>query len=829
MIIGVLGSYYAKIITFVPYFGPMWTQLSHTIIKYRLIFVLILGLVTAFMGYKSAEIEWSYDLAKVVPEDDPDMVTFSEFKELFGEDGNLVAVSLKDSSVFEVENFNRFRMLSEEISKLTGITEVVSLPLIVRLVKDTKNRKFELEPIFPEWIDSQEQLDSLMAVALEQKFYSGQLINEDNGAVLLLVGIDKSVLNTEYRIQLTQDIVSLGDAFSDHTGIKLHYAGLPFVRSVIAGGVKKEMTMFIYFSVIITGLIMLMFFRSFYAVIFPLTIIGVVVIWVLGTLVLFDYKITILSGLIPPVIVVIGIPNSIYLLNKYHHEFLKHGNKVMAISRVTRKIGFTTLMTNFTTAIGFGVLGFTDIIILKEFGIVAGINILATFLVSIVIIPSVFSWLPPPSRRQMRHLEFKPLGIVLHGLDLLVHRYKYRIFFVTSIIVVVSVIGLYKVDSISYMVDDIPAESQVKKDLEFFESNFSGIMPLEVVVDLGQRRGITNLNNLRKLDEFEEFLSSQEHISKPVSIVSFIKAARQAYYNNNPNFYNLPNSQDRAFILRYFRNQSDSSGLLKSFVDSTGQVARISLKIADIGSNKMDSLVNDVIEPEKARIFEGTDIQANVTGTTPLFIKGNKFLIENLQFSFVLAFLIISLIMAALFANWKMITISLIPNIIPLMITAAIMGYFNIPLKPSTAIVFSITFGISVDYSIHFLAKYRQELFANKFFVPVAVSKSLTETGTSMIYTSIVLFAGFVIFVASDFGGTVALGILTSTTLFIAMLANLIVLPSLLLAFDSGKRKKDSHPLIEQYEEFYHEEEDEEIDLEKIEIQGERESIKNEN
>jgi len=796
----------------------MWTQLSHFIIKYRLVLVIILGVITAFMAYKAKDIEWSYDFAKVVPADDPEMIYFEKFRKMFGEDGNLVAIGVKDSSVYRTTNFNRFRMLSEEIAKLNGVNQVLSLPLMMRLEKDVQNKVFKLRSIFPGYIDDQSKLDSMLNVANQQLFYTGQLINETNGAVIILISINKEVLNSAKRLQLTDDIVQAGSLFEKSTGIQLHYAGLPFVRSVVAGKVKDEMLMFIIMSVIITGLIMLLFFRSFNAVIFPMTIIGVVVIWVLGTLVLFGYKITILTGLIPPLIVVIGIPNSIYLMNKYHQEYEKHGNKVMAISRVTRKIGFATLMTNFTTAIGFLVLAFTDIIILKQFGIVAGINIMATFLVSIILIPSVFSWLPPPTSKQLRHLKFKPLETVLNGLDLLVHRYKYRVFVVTGIIVIVSLVGVYEVYSVSYMVDDLPADSKVKKDLAFFEQNFSGIMPLEIIVDLGQRKGVTNIDDLKKVEEFEDFLAAQKDISKPVSIVSFIKAARQAYYNNAPSFYGLPNNRDKAFILRYFRNQSDSSGLLKSFVDSTGQIMRISLKIADIGSHKMDSLVNDVIKPEKEKIFAGTDIKANITGTTPLFIKGNKFLIQNLKLSFLLAFVLISGIMAALFVNFKMIMISLIPNIIPLLITAALMGYFNIVLKPSTAIVFSITFGISVDYSIHFLAKYRQELFANNFFVPVAVSKSLKETGTSMIYTSIVLFSGFVIFAASDFGGTVALGFLTSTTLFIAMLANLIVLPSLLLAFDDGKRKKDAHPLIEQVEEFYHEEEDEEIDLDRIHI-----------
>ncbi len=772
------------------------------------------------MGFKAQKTEWSYDFAKVVPADDPDMIYFEEFKQLFGEDGNLVAIGIRDSAIYQPQNFRRFKFLSEEISYLDGVGEVVSFPLLQRLKKDTSSRQFTLETIFKEIPDDQQQLDSLLQVAFDQKFYSGQIINEKNGAMLMLISIDKEVLNSVKRIALTQDMIDLGEAFTNRTGLELHYAGLPFVRSVVAGRVGSEMIMFIIASVVITGLIMLLFFRSWTAVVFPMIIIGVVIVWVLGSLELFGFKITLLTGLIPPVIVVIGIPNSIYLLNKYHHEFQTHGNKVMAISRVTRKIGFVTLITNLTTSIGFLVLAFTEIVILTEFGIIAGLNIMATFVVSIILIPSVFSWLPAPSKKQIKHLQFKPLGAVLTGLDLLVHRHKYRVFVVTAIIVGFAIYGLYQVFSVSYMVDDIPEDSKVKRDLAFFEENFSGIMPLEVIVDTGRKRGVIQLKNLRLVNRFEEFLASQEDISRPVSIVSFIKASRQAFYNNNPLRYGLPNNRDRNFILRYFRNQSDSSGLLNSFVDSTGQKMRISLKVADIGSKKMDSLLSQVVIPMRDSIFADTDLEVGITGTTPLFIKGNKFLIQNLKFSFLLAFGIISLIMAALFVNLRMIVISLIPNVIPLLITAAIMGYFEIPLKPSTAIVFSIAFGISVDYSIHFLAKYRQELFANKFFVPVAVSNSLKETGTSMIYTSIVLFAGFVIFAVSDFGGTVALGILTSTTLFIAMIANLVVLPSLLLAFDDGKRKKDFHPLIEQIDEFYQEDEDEDIDLGRIEVGG---------
>lgn len=798
----------------------MWDKLSYIIIKFRLPLLIILGLVTVFMAYKAVQVTMSYNLAKVVPKDDPDMIVFEAFKEQFGEDGNIVALAIKDSAVYQVDNFRKFKYLSDEIATLEGITEVISLPAMQKMMKDTKVKKFYLEPIFPEIPDSQEKLDSMLAFALDQKFYSGQIINPENGAIMILAGIDKVYANSKKRIHLIDDIHMLGKLFTESTGIDLHYVGLPFVRAVIVVKVKREMQMFVLLSVLITGLIMLLFFRSKTAVIFPLLIIGVIVIWVLGTIVLMQYKITLLTGVIPSIIVIIGIPNSIYLLNKYHQEYNLHKDKSRAIRKVIQKIGVVTLITNATTAVGFGVLGFTDVSILKEFGIVAAINIMATFVVSIILLPSVFSYLPPPSWKHLKHLSFKPLDKILTGLDLLVHRYKYPIFFVTGVVIVLALVGLYRVKAIAFMVDDIPEDSQIKKDLYFFENNFSGIMPLEIIIDTGRPKGVHDLKNLTVIDEFEQFLQDQKYISKPVSVVSFIKAMRQAFYNNNPDWYSLPNKRDRNFILRYFNKEGEESSLLSAFVDSTNQIMRISLKVADIGSDRMDSLINNVIVPKKEEVFKDTKMKATITGTTLLFIKGNNFLVSNLKFSFLLAFFIIAIIMGMLFANLRMIIISLIPNIIPLVITAGIMGFAGIPLKPSTAIVFSIAFGISVDYAIHFLAKYRQELFSSNFFVPVAVSKALREIGPSMIYTSVVLFAGFIIFTFSDFGGTVALGFLTSTTLFISLLTNLILLPALLLAFDDGKRKKDMHPLIEQTDNFYKEEDDEEIDVEQIEVKN---------
>ncbi|MFN6088199.1 MAG: efflux RND transporter permease subunit [Cyclobacteriaceae bacterium] len=797
----------------------MWTRIAQFIIKFRLTLIGIILLITVFMGYHATKVQMSYDLARTVPLDDPEMVFLHKFKAQFGEDGNIIAVGLRDSAIYTLDNFNRFRELNKAIREIPGVNDLLSLPEVKIIRKDTANTRFYLDGHYPKQIKDQAQLDSLMGAIRNQKFYMGQIVNQENGATMMLISITKEVMNSSKRIAMTKALVELGDQFAKDTGIQLRYAGLPFIRAMMATEVRKEMQIFLYLSALVTGVIMFFFFRSFRAVLFSMIIIGIVVVWVMGTLSLFGYKITLLSGLIPPVIVTIGITNAIYLLNKYHLEFAKRRNKEEAIAAVVNKMGLAMFLTNLTVAIGFLTLLTTDILVLREFGIVAGINIMALFVVSLIMIPGIFSWLPEPTPKHLRHLNFKILGSFLAYVDIIVHRYRPAIYLTSLAITVVAAFGMLRLESISFMMDDVPEGSQIKKDLQFFESNFSGILPLEIEVNTGKRRGVLNIKNLEKIDEFESFIDSISVVSRPVSVISLVKASKQAFYNYNPAKYALPSKAESGYILRYMKGQTDNTGLLKSFVDSTFTKMRISMQIADIGSKRLDSLVHEVIEPRMNQIFEGTNIQTSVTGTTKLFIKGNKFLIDNLKESLLLAFILITLSMAMLFANVRMIIISLVPNVIALMITAGIMGYLGIPLKPSTALIFSITFGISVDNSIRFLAKYRQEQLANGFFVPVSVSDSILETGKSIIYTSIVLFAGFILFAFSSFGGTIALGVLTSTTLVISMFTNLILLPALIMTFDKPKKSKAEKLLIDDFDPgFYGEEEDEAIDLSKIKI-----------
>ena len=763
----------------------MIDNFSNFILRFRIFFISLIFFFTLYMAYQSQFVRYNYNFSQTVPDSDEDMIFYKNFKKIFGEDGNVFAIGLKDSSIFDLQVFSNYNKYVQRLESIEGVNGVLSLSNLKVLTKDAKNKNFKFENLYNPFPETQNELDSLIILSKRQKFYENKILN-DNGAITLLITIDKLILNSSDRNDLMVKLINVSENFSQKNNINLHYAGLPYSRYIMAESVKSELVIFLIISILITSIILFIFFRSWDSVLVPILIIGVVVVWVFGTLSILNYKITLLTGLLPPLIVVIGIPNCVYMLNYYHFSLNKFSSRKKAISHVIKTIGLITLITNLTTAVGFFVLATTDIKVLNEFGIVAGINVIATFFVSIFLLPTIYLILPKPKSKQINYLNYNFLYFLINLFKTISFEHQKKVFVLSGILIVISLYGFFKIKAVSFLIDDVPSESFLMKDMKFFESNFSGIMPLEIIIDTKKKRGVRNLNTLKKIDRLENFLKDKSYISDPISIVSFIKASRQAYYNNNPSFYSLPNSRDKNFILRYlssgYGDNVENENISKSFVDSLGQKIRISLNIADLGSHKIDSILRNVIQPEINNIFGKTDNEVKLTGTTLIFIKGINFLIENLLQSMLLAFFIISLIVSLLFKNIKMVIISLIPNIIPLIIAAGIMGICGIPLKPSSALVFSIVFGISVDYSIHFLAKFKNELTQTKN-VKNAVIKTIEETGRSMIFTSFILFFGFIIFAFSNFGGTIVLGVLTSIILFVAMITNLTLLPSIILYF----------------------------------------------
>ena len=773
-----------------------WDSVSNLILRNRLLIIALLILATSFFVNNWQYIKFSNTEANLQPDTHEVNLQYLDFTDKFGEEGNLIVIGVKDSLLFTPKNLNAWNKLSKVLKDTNFVESVIAIGDLQKLKKDKKRQQFYLEPFIQDTIKSDLELISLKKELFEKyPFYDEFLFNTKSKAVRTAIHLKKSIVNESGREDYINTIlIPQVEAFESKYGLDIKISGMPYVRTKNADNIKSEISTFVILALIITSIIFFLFFRSFRATFISLFVVMIGVVWTVGILGLFiintpagDFEISVLTGLIPPLIIVIGIPNCIFLINKYQHEVNEHGNKAKSLQRVITKIGNATLMTNVTTASGFATFIITDSKLLEEFGIVASLSILAIFVLCILIIPIIYSFLPIPEEKHLEHLNKNWINSLGDWIENTVKKSKINIYIISIMLLVTSIIGIYQIRISGSIIDDMPQKADWFDDIMFYEKEFNGIMPLEILIDTKRKKGVTKLSTIKKMSQIEDVILEIPELSKPISMVSLVKYSKQAYYNGNPKYYQVPTSQENSFILSYAKNSTSDSDvdLIKNYVDSTGQYTRITTFMKDMEIEKMEE-IEEKLNYEISKIMPSENYEVSITGKAYLFQKGTKYLVKNLILSLSLAIFLIAGLMAYMFRSIKMIFISLIPNILPLIVTAGLMGYLGVAIKPSTILIFSIAFGIAVDDTIHFLAKYRQELIANKWEVHKSVYNALRETGVSMFYTSIVLFFGFSVFTVSDFGGTVALGALVSATLLFAMLANLLLLPSMLLSLEGS-------------------------------------------
>lgn len=789
----------------------MWKILGEVILKYRTILLLLLLVATGFMGWQASQVKLSYEFSRAIPTDHPKYVAYQKFRAQFGEDGNLMVIGVQASNFFTPAFFNDYRGLHHRIKKVSGVEDILAIPTAVTLVKDSAGESLRATPIFRDTTLSATELDSSAALFGSLPFYNGLLYNPQAKAYLMGVRINRDILASKKRTEVVDAIIKEVTVFEGQQKVTVHLSGLPLIRTVVANRIENEMKWFTVGSLLLSALILLLFFRSFSATALSLAVVIIGVVWSFGTVHLAGYKITLLTALIPPLIVVIGIPNCIYFLNKYHTAYKETRDKKSALVQMIAKMGIVTLFCNIAAAIGFAVFALTKSEILKEFGVVAGINIMLLFFISLIFIPAVLSLLPPPKERHTKYLQNRWIQGWLVRLEGWSVSHRRTIYAVTAIVLVFSVAGMLRLKSVGYIVDDLPRTDKIYTDLRFFEEAFEGVMPLEIVVDTKKKYGVSkNLSNLEKVDSLVQYLSARNYIGKPLSITEGLKFAKQAFFEGDSTQFSMPSEYDLPALAQYLSMRPDSTGkknsfssLVTSFMDSSRSRARISASMKDVGSDRLPYIL-DSIQQRAELIFNGDSIAAlaatplekaghkedsmwgkrkadvQLTGTSVTFLEGSRFIIDGLKESILWAFLLIAACMLYLFKSLRILICSLLPNVIPLVITAGVMGWAGVPLKPSTVLVFSVALGIAIDITIRFLVNYKQDLKRGSD-VQQNVLQTIRSTGLSIIYTAIVLIAGFVIFCFSGFGGTQALGWLTSLTLVVATLANLTLLPALLI------------------------------------------------
>ena len=852
----------------------MWKLISNLILRNRITIICVLVVITIFLGYNATKVQLQYEFNKLLPSNDPTFLAYEDFKGNFGHDGMMVVIATNEADFYSERKFNAWLQMGDSLKNLkvkvveddqikmeNVVDSIFSEGHLYNIIKNKEEFKFSLEEIIQHYPLNSKEVDSIENVIKNLKFYEDIVYRDSSNLHLMMLFLNKDIFNSNNRGNLIDDIYDLAMSYDQYFS-NLRFSGLPFIRSVTMFKVKSELGLFVFLALIVTSILLFLFFRSYKVVFISLIVVIVGVVWSMGVISLFGYEITALTGLIPPLIIVIGIPNCVYLINKYQQEYKNHGNKIKALDRVIQKVGNATFLTNATTAMGFGTFVFTHSDIMKEFGVVASINIICMFFISICLVPIIYSFLSPPKSKHTKHLDRKWMFKSVDYLVYFTTKKRKQVYIITGILLLIGLYGMTWMHTTGNIVDDLPKSDQVVKDLKYFEKELNGVMPFEIVLTYNDTV-YESFSNISKIQKLQLELKKEQYLSKSLSIVDAMKFISQSYANGKSSKYNLDfsKSKDQKYFSRvikskYFKNtfvnnnEGTNNGFVGSFLDSTHHKTRITLQIADIGTSAMDSLINrinntieSVVNPEtnsfkdaiendslfyfysennkvKFRVqqvltngeltklndfpssFSAIDsiygvekfhesikstveqmhVKSDITGTGVLYTKGTTYLVKNLFISLIIAIFVIAILMSFLFKSWRMVLVSLLPNLIPLIFTSALMGYFGIPIKPSTILVFSIAFGISIDDTIHFLAKYRQELKTKN--IKDSVEISIKETGVSMIYTSIILFFGFSIFIASNFGGTQALGLLVSLTLFVAMLTNLVLLPSLLLSLE---------------------------------------------
>ncbi len=875
----------------------MWQSIANIILRSKFTILGILTLLTIFFTYNILSgIPMDNKYGILLPKKSEARMDYDRLKELFGEDGGTLIIALESDSLYTEQNLLKWKQLGDSILHFDGVQSVVSEATLFTITNNQKEGKFEAHRVFSDVSFQEKSVDSIEREIKNQPLYKGLLYNKDENISLMMIGIDDAFISDQKKSQVVLNIEELASTFEKDLG-KMHYTGLPHLRVVIGKRVTQEMYIFIALLVLVTSSLMFFFFRSIRVVLICNLVVLTAVIWSMGTIALLNFELTLIMALIPPLMIVIGIPNCIFLFTKYHQEVKEHGNKVLALTRMIKKIGTATFLTNVTTGLGFLTFVTTNSDKLVQFGIVAAINIMMVFVLSITLIPIIVSISRSPKPKHLKHLERKlATGLI----DLLIHitvNHRKWVYLVTLAVVAVSVLGIFRIKVSGNITSDLPEGHQILTDFEFIQDNFGGSIPFEILVNYKEPSRLAKKSTLEAMEEIGRRYSKDTLFSKNLSYIDVLKAANMAYYNNDSTQFRLvTNKRKLATIKRYIDSSlvTNTKGVgvaMNELIDTAERVLRIRSQIKDIGtyevSDKVDSMklrIDSLLNPDKpilekyykvyaktgkiayvdsilymssgvsnqlsecyikndedrfqydsdpmgylSKYYADKDFKNNlrasldheyfdfiITGTAIVASEGTKYMVVNLFLSLAFAVVAISILMAILFRSARMVLISMVPNFIPLIFTAGIMGWFGIPLKPSTLLVFSIAFGISVDDTIHYLAKYRLELKAKRWDIKQCIIMAIREAGLGMFYTSIILFSGFIVFTFSQFGGTQALGLLISLTLLVAMITNLVVLPTLLLSFErSITTKSFEEPFFDAYTE------ETNIDWEALDLQSE--------
>ena len=762
----------------------VWSRLAVWILDHPRPIWGVIAILTVLLGASMTRLETDHTAGSFVSDEDDLVRVFEETTEVFGRSETILYVVFHDVNPYDSTFLQQLDTLTRHIEGRRGVESVLGLANVPHLRR--QGARLVTETLYLAELSEADQVRRFE----REPFLQGLLLSEDRSATLMMVRIDEAFNASSARIDLVHEIEAAADAIAGEAAM----AGFPYLRTQYAERVSREAPIFTVLALVISLLFLFLTFRARRAVVVPTLIVLLGLIWTFGLMAFFGQKLNIVTAVLPALIVIIGMANAIHLSTKFFDQFGIVQDRRLALVETVRTVGLATFLTSLTTAIGFAVLLLSGSEPLMGFGGFAAVGIMLLYVLSITIIPLTYVRMRAPRSNVSSLATHDRFADYFDAKSSLMRRFGGQVVGISLLLVVVALVGASRISTDIFVFADFYEDDPLRRELAVFEEKFGGVLPMEVVIQSDRDGRFQTLGPMRQIEQLQQTFSGFEPVGTTLSAVDLVKMGNQAYFGGHPGAYRLPAPYELPFLQealgRFIGQQTDTTLLsnLPLFVDSTFRMTRIYLGVSDIGTERMNELA-DTVETIAEAAFSAEEYDVVVTGTAIMSTRSGESLVRNLIISLSVALVVISMLMALLFRSGRLTVISIVPNIIPLLLVGGAMGFAGIALKPSTALIFSLAFGIAVDDTIHFLAKYRIHRDAGDSR-DEAIRMTLRETGKAILFTSLILMSGFLVFTLSSFGGTVTMGALTALTLAVALVANLFLLPALLYCFGPEQHRR---------------------------------------
>ena len=708
-----------------------------------------------------------FSIEQLFSQNDPVISRYLNFREEFDGVDNRIFLLYESDDPFSYNNLLKNKKMVHAFENIEGINKVTSLTNIDLF---TDGGEYLLSPVYeyiPQSIDS---LENAKERILNSKLLTNYLISSDGKIASIVLEVSDIYNEHDSRESIVRQI----DELQLGTDWTWHQTGLPIIRTRYVQYMIADNITFLFPVLIMLIFLLTILFRSLVGLVLPLIVVLLTIIWTLGFMTASGITINIISYIIPTLLMVVGISDSVHFLVKYYNTLYLVGNKKEALTQTLQKIGTAIFLTSITTAIGFGALSMVNIEIVKEFGIFTALGVFFAFIITVLFIPSTLMLLSKTPKTKLDAYSRGYRVKVVNRLILIVRNHPKIIILTGIMITIIGLFGALQINPHSKLLDDLRPGNALLEDMRLAENKMGSVLPVEIIISIDENNNFQDIQDIAVIsfaDDLATYISKIPEIGKVVSVSDYLKAINQAMNEGTKSFYSLPSSRE---VISQYMLLYDSE--FNSLINSDLTKLRVAAQIKDIDSRRSAEIEKEINTYIDTVIPNG--MTAEVTGTAFLALRTNNYLVKNLLASFLVALIIITFLMVILFRSIKMAFISILPNIIPMMVMAAVLGFLQIPLRPATAMTFAVAFGIAVDDTLHYLIRYRMEL-SNQHYRQ-ANDSTMLGTGIAMMSTTAILSAGFLVLTLSTFTPTVEFGMLSVITIITALIGDLTFLPALL-------------------------------------------------